>query len=273
MRVCGSGEPFSWFRRFFIRFRSDKKENAPPVANRKRVMSAMKTVETRLYLIRHGQAVVNVSGVLGGPKGDTGLTALGRAQAERLRERLAASAIRADVLLASSLPRARETAEIIAPGLGLPVQLDDDLHEIRVGADADGLSRDEYVRRFGWMDVARYPHTPIDPGGESWARFLLRVAETLDRIEREHAGKSVVVVCHGGVIEASFVHFFGMSHHAVPPARFHTSNTSLTLWTHARREENLHWRLDFYNDAHHLDGMDAATVTPLAIPIAAPDRA
>ena len=75
--------------------------------------------ETHLYLVRHGQAHVNVSQVMGGPRGDTGLTALGIRQAQRLRDRLQNDReIHADVLLASTLPRARETAEIIAPGTG-----------------------------------------------------------------------------------------------------------------------------------------------------------
>ncbi|MBC8140502.1 MAG: histidine phosphatase family protein [Armatimonadetes bacterium] len=213
--------------------------------------------ETRLLLVRHGQAHVNVSQVLGGMRGDTGLTALGRLQATRLRDRLATGEFQVDVLLESSLPRARETAEIIAPALSLPPQLDDDLHEIRVGDDGDGLTLEEYKRRFGWVDIAQNPHTRIDPGGESWARFMLRVGETLTRIAREHRGKTVVVVCHGGVIDGSLVHFFGMNPAAVPPARLHTINTSLTCWTHTRHNDRWIWRLDFYNDAHHLTGLDS----------------
>jgi len=189
---------------------------------------------TRLLLVRHGQAHVNVSHVLGGMRGDTGLTALGRAQAERLRDRFATGEFQADVLLASSLPRARETATIIAPALSLPLQLDDDLHEIRVGDDGDGLPLEEYKRRFGWVDIAANPHTPIDPGGESWARFMLRIGETLTRIAREHHGKTAVIVCHGGVIDGSMVHFFGMNPAAVPPARLNTINTSLSHHTSTR---------------------------------------
>ncbi len=57
---------------------------------------------TNLYLIRHGEAHVNVNpgGPIGGMKGDAGLTDLGRKQAERLRDRLAASGeIQADVFI------------------------------------------------------------------------------------------------------------------------------------------------------------------------------
>src|SRR5262245_26197494 len=63
--------------------------------------------ETRIVLIRHGEARAGVSGIIGGPKGDTGLTDLGRSQAELLRDRLARTGeLQPDVLLASVLPRA-----------------------------------------------------------------------------------------------------------------------------------------------------------------------
>src|SRR4051794_29958771 len=95
---------------------------------------------TDLYIIRHGEGDYQVRKIVPGPKGDKGLSDLGRQQARRLHDRLAAtSEIKADVLIASSLPRARETAEIIAPALGLPVLLDDDLQELRPG-ETDGLT-------------------------------------------------------------------------------------------------------------------------------------
>jgi len=81
---------------------------------------------THLYLIRHAEAVSNVEPIIAGMRGDTGLTAHGVAQAERLRDRLAAGEIAADVLIASTLPRAQQTAEIIAPALGLPIIWDDE---------------------------------------------------------------------------------------------------------------------------------------------------
>ena len=67
--------------------------------------------ETLIYLIRHAQSRANVEPVVGGMKGDLGLTALGREQAERLSARLQTEGIAADVLYSSTLPRARETAD------------------------------------------------------------------------------------------------------------------------------------------------------------------
>ncbi|MCA1667135.1 MAG: histidine phosphatase family protein, partial [Thermomicrobia bacterium] len=130
---------------------------------------------THLYLIRHGEAVANVEPIMGGMRGDTGLTPLGVQQAEALRDRLAESGeIAADVLIASTLPRAQQTAEIIAPALGLPIVGEDDVQEMRVG-EADALRLDEFARRYGVPDFARDPYRPLATGGESWAQFLLRV--------------------------------------------------------------------------------------------------
>lgn len=224
---------------------------------------------THLFLIRHGQAVSNVEPIIAGMKGDAGLTPLGVQQAERLRDRLRASGeIKPDVFLASSLPRARQTAEIIAPALGLSPNLDDELHELRPGDAGDGLSLDEYKRRFGWVSLEDEPERLIDPGGESWATFTARVSRALSRITTEHAGKTIIAVCHGGVIDVSFLHFFQMPLGRVPPAGFFTHNTSITHWEFDGRAKRDHWRLVKYNDDAHLAGMeqgawlDWATIKP-----------
>src|SRR6266851_5457719 len=82
---------------------------------------------SHLYIIRHGQAISAVERTMG----DRGLSPLGIRQAERLRDRLGATGeIAADVLIASTMHRAKETAEIIAPALGLPIEWDDDVQEL-----------------------------------------------------------------------------------------------------------------------------------------------
>lgn len=208
---------------------------------------------TNLYLIRHGEAVSNVEPIVGGMRGDSGLTPLGMSQAERLRDRLAATReIAADVLIASTLPRARQTAEIIAPALGLPIVWDNDVQEMRPG-DADGMNVDEYRATFGEPDFARDPFRPLAPGGEGWSQFMLRVGAALHRITTDHAGKTIVIVCHGGIVDGSFVYFFGLSSLARPPVAFLTHNTAITHWARPTRNgAPRRWRLVAYNDDSHL---------------------
>jgi 2,3-bisphosphoglycerate-dependent phosphoglycerate mutase len=209
--------------------------------------------ETHLHLIRHAQAVVNVTGTIGGPEGDTGLTDLGITQAEKLRNRLAQEQLVADVLLASTLPRAKQTAEIIAPAFGLPILFDEELEELRSGPEADGMLLNDYIARFGWIDIRTHPFHPVNAGGESLAMFHLRVCATLDKICREHAGKTIVCVTHGGVVDTSFVHFFGLGLHQMPHVQLHTHNASLTHWAHLTHDDQPpFWRLESFNDRHHL---------------------
>jgi probable phosphoglycerate mutase len=211
---------------------------------------------THLYLIRHGEAWANVQPVVAGMRGDRGLTPRGIAQAERLRDRLARGELKADVLISSTLPRARQTAEIVRPALGLPIIFDDEVQELRVG-EADGMSNQEAWSTFGLPDFVNAPLRPIAPGGESWATFTLRVAHALHRITSEHAGKTIVVICHGGVIDSSFIYFFHMPGMVVPPADFHTRNTSITHWERVNRGGRNLWRLNGYNDIAHLHDIGA----------------
>jgi len=219
---------------------------------------------TNLYLIRHGEAVANVTHVVGGMQGDTGLTPLGVAQAERLRDRLAHTGeIVADVLVASSLPRARQTAEILAPALALAVSLDDDLQEIRPG-EADGLPMGEAMVRYAVPDFEREPERPLSPGGECFQDLALRVGRALDRIARAHAGRTIVIVTHGGVIDCAFIHFFGLAP-THPPAQLSTNHTSITHWQHRPRwNDTPAWHLIAYNDSIHLRDLDRTVRIPWA---------
>ena len=148
---------------------------------------------THLYFIRHGQAHSNVDPTgtpIAGVKGDLGLTAHGRLQAERLRDRLLVTGeIQPDALLASTMPRARQTAEIVAPAFNLPLIFDEELHERRPG-EADGMPYAEALARYGDSDVREEPFRAFSPGGESWADLTLRVGRMLDRVTREYANQT-----------------------------------------------------------------------------------
>lgn len=224
---------------------------------------------TDLYLIRHGESVPNVEPIIGGMRGDAGLTARGREQAALLEERLARDAWRADVLYASTLPRALETAEYVSRALGLPVVRDDELHELRPG-EADGLSLDEWRARYGGFDG---PMSGIDafrlfsPGGESWATFLLRVGAALTRLVARHPGERVAAVCHGGVLEAAFYLAFGLGPTG-NRVRFAPRNTSITHWRYAPTGDGreAHWTLITFNDAAHLRAHAVSDASREAVP-------
>lgn len=203
----------------------------------------------RLVLVRHGDAHAGFHGVIGGPLGCQGLTDLGRAQAEALRDHLAGGRLPADVLLASTLPRAVETATIIAPGLGLEIRRQErDLCEVHTG-EADGLTWVEYADRYGSFDMEAEPDRLFAPEGDSWNSFHERVARLLDRLAEEHPDETVVAVCHAGVIMASMRVLLGIPHPGTG-ARLKPTNTGLTEWEHDPALDR--WTLHRFNDTAHL---------------------
>jgi 2,3-bisphosphoglycerate-dependent phosphoglycerate mutase len=214
---------------------------------------------TQLYLIRHGEALGAVQKIIG----DTPLSPLGILQAERLRDRLAVTGeIAADVLIASTFARARQTAEVIAPALGLPIKLDDEVQELRNG-DSDGMRLEEYRSTYGSVNFRETPFRPVAPNGENWGQFALRAATALDRILREHEGKTILIVCHGGIIGVSFLYFLGIDTLHYPQAGFDPVNTSITHWArYSISGRPTRWRLVHFNDDMHLRDIDA----PVRIP-------
>ena len=210
---------------------------------------------TRLVLIRHGESKVTVNRVIGGPRTCSGLSDLGRQQAERLRDRLAETGeITATVLYASAFPRATETAEIIAPALGVPVLEESGFGEHDPGPECDGLTFNDFVERYGMPDWESDPHAVTFPGGETVAEFHHRVGATLSRVVHEHRGDAIVVACHGGVIDAAFRGLLRLPSHGA--FELQTTNTSLTEFVTTRRGR---WRLVRYNDAAHLAGLASET--------------
>jgi 2,3-bisphosphoglycerate-dependent phosphoglycerate mutase len=220
----------------------------------------MATITTNLYLIRHGEAYSNVEAVIGGIKGDRGLTERGVEQAEALARRLATGEITGDVLYASTLPRARMTAEHVAGALGLPIEWDDELHELRPG-EADGMRVEDARATFeGFARFLHEPYTPIAPGGESWGSFQARTSAALERLILRHQGQSIVVVAHGGTIEVSFLYLLGLGPQGRQRAAFHCQNTAITHWRHvATVGGRAEWHMVAHNDHRHLLETDVET--------------
>ncbi|MBO0729827.1 MAG: histidine phosphatase family protein [Acidimicrobiaceae bacterium] len=204
----------------------------------------------RLILVRHADAYASFEGLIGGHRGCRGLTPLGRRQAAALRGYLLDSGrVHADVLLASVLPRAVETAEIIAPGLGLrTVRQECDLCEVHTG-EADGLAWTEYATRYGSFDMEAEPERAFAPGGESWTTFHERVQRMLARTAEEFTDQTVVAVCHAGVITASIHVLFGIPHPGTG-VRTRPTNTGLTEWQYEQALDR--WTLHSFNERAHV---------------------
>jgi probable phosphoglycerate mutase len=208
---------------------------------------------TDLYIIRHGEAYSNIPPyTMGGEKSCQGLTERGFAQAEALARRLATGEIPIDVLYASTLPRARQTAELAAEALGVPIQWERDLHELRPG-ECDGMTyeeaRQQYPNVINFFDRL---YQPLSPGGESWADFTLRGSLMFEQIVRANPGKKIAVVAHGGIVEVSFLYFLGLGPQTRMRNAFHIRNTAITHWRQVPMHERVEWQLMTHNDHVHL---------------------
>jgi len=206
--------------------------------------------------VRHGESKTTVAKVIGGHRTCSGLSELGRQQAERLRDRWSTTAeLEAHALIASHYARARETAEIVAPTLGgLEIVEDDGFGEHDPGPDCDGMSYDEYIERYGVGWWQGDPFATSFPGGETIAAFQFRIGQAIRRTLDAYTDQTVVVVCHGGVIDAALR--LALKSPATGAFEIQTFNTSITEIQLVK--DNL-WRLIRYNDTGHLLGLPPHT--------------
>ncbi|MDQ1316283.1 MAG: 2,3-bisphosphoglycerate-dependent phosphoglycerate mutase [Pseudomonadota bacterium] len=156
-------------------------------------------VITRLCIVRHGETDWNAGRRIQGQI-DVPLSAVGHAQARATGNALGDEGFAA--LYSSDLIRARQTAEALAHLAHRPLQLHAGLRERHYGA-FQGLTYAEAETRHP-ADYARHKARDVrfaPAGGESLLGFSARLADTFDEILRRHAGTSVAVFTHGGVLD------------------------------------------------------------------------
>lgn len=211
-------------------------------------------MQTRIVLVRHGEAFVNLPH--DGPVVlDTeGLTPLGRAQAQALHDRLAHhQELAPDALVSSTFPRAWQTAQIVAPAFGIEVQADPELQEWRIGEDTSDLTGAEIDAAWNRVAAGHGLFERVTPETESYADFALRVGNALDALARRERGRTVVVFTHGGVIDLAMSGWGRGAWLEPPVSTFRTRHTALTEWVghHADESAPPSWELRRYNDDHH----------------------
>lgn len=214
---------------------------------------------TRLLVVRHGESNVTVNRQIGGPLTCSGLSDLGRQQAKRLRDRAAVGELPSiDEIWASTMPRAKETAQILNEALDLELQIEQDFEEFRPGV-VDGMLFDDYIEKFGMIDQLGEPYKEISEGGESRVTFFARVGRAFDDLVAARPGKTLLVVCHGGVIDVLFRRLLGI--HSEAAFQLWTTNTSVTEFVTTSHGPPRLWRLGRYNDSSHLHGLPADTAS------------
>ena len=160
---------------------------------------------TVFHLLRHGEPAI--FGRLNGRLPGVGLSEKGRAEAATQAGRLAGEKIEA--IYSSPLQRTRETAEIVAERLGLPIRYREDVIEIDYG-EWTGLTFDQIRQDERWQMWSRSRSIAAVPGGEGWRQVQERVVGALFDLRQTHPEGSVVVVGHGDVIRAALLFALGM---------------------------------------------------------------
>ncbi len=153
---------------------------------------------TRLILIRHAEVEARYQGVFVGRE-EAALSPRGHTQAEGLAAYLRPRPVEA--VYASPMRRVQETLAPWRPHLARPPVILPDLREVDMG-EWSGLSAEEVQARYGWS-ASRWLEAlerGAIPGAETGQAFRDRVAPCLSQVCRDHAGQTVAVVCHGGVI-------------------------------------------------------------------------
>ncbi|GAA1845096.1 histidine phosphatase family protein [Microbacterium koreense] len=161
---------------------------------------------TTLILVRHGETEWNrarrIQGRTDIPLNDDGRDQA-RATARRLADEIAPGPV---VVISSDLSRAKETAEIIADGLGVGLlRTSPDLRERSYG-EAEGIETSEFARRWGDWYSAEVPGA--EPRSELRRRALRALRHAVRDARRATApnAPTVIVVAHGALIREVMLH-------------------------------------------------------------------
>lgn len=165
-----------------------------------------------VLLVRHGRSTANVAGILSGRAAGVDLDDVGRGQAARAAERIAAVPLVA--LVSSPLARCRQTARFIAEQHTLATQVDPGITECDYG-QWQGRPLRELAKEPLWSTVQTQPSAVTFPGGESLAAMQDRSVAAIRRhdaaLEAEHgAGTVWVAVTHGDIIKSVLADALGM---------------------------------------------------------------
>ena len=162
-------------------------------------------MKTTIYLIRHGLTAANKDAIFAGRTQEP-LHPEGAAQLEEVGKQLAGCGI--GKIFCGPLARTRESAGIVGELLGVSIDADEALTEIRI-PHWDGLTKTAIRARFG----SEYPTWLDDPAG-----FLLPGCETIVEVQgravafveslfREHPGQNLLVVSHLIVVRAVLLQY------------------------------------------------------------------
>ena len=204
---------------------------------------------TRVLAIRHGETDWNVATRIQGHT-DIALNERGRQQAARLAQALAGEALHA--VYTSDLQRARDTAAALAQACGAPLREDTGLRERHFG-HFEGATFEEIAQRWP-EDALRWRQRDPDfgpTGGEALQAFFDRSVAAAHRLAAAHAGQTIALVAHGGVLDCLYRAATRLELQAPRTWQVGNATVNRLLWTPEG------FTLVGWNDTTHLEVQDA----------------
>ena len=211
----------------------------------------------KIYFVRHGESESNAGDILLGPT--TGLTPKGREQAAFVAERL--KKIPIDIILSSTLTRAKQTAEIVNDELSKPIQFSDLLIEKKTPSEKIGKPKDDPER----LKIDEVINKNFNVTGwhysdeENVEDLMERGFKALAFIKKQKA-ENILVVTHGLFMRMIIARItMGETLTSKEFWRFmitfETENTGITV---CEREDVIpgirdnEWKISSWNDSAHL---------------------
>ena len=204
---------------------------------------------TQFCLVRHGETDWNVERRLQGHT-DISLNERGLKQANQMAKALQAIELQFDVLYTSDLKRAAQTAQAIEKVFGVSAITHEALRERNLGA-LQGLTTKEApdLEPVLWnTHLSRSLHEDLR-GGESIVQFANRIKDALEQIRSEHAGKTILLVSHGGALDMMYRI---ASNQALDAEKVvSVPNASLSWISH----DGQSWKVNNWANTSHLEGL------------------
>jgi broad specificity phosphatase PhoE len=195
----------------------------------------------RLVLWRHGETDYNAAGRMQGHL-DSALTSVGWNQARFAVPALARFS--PDLVIASDLRRATDTATVLTDAIGVPLRIDKRLRETHLG-EWQGLTGPQVDERSPgdrdrWRTDARW----APPGGESRVDVAERAHEVVADLLRPEVdpGETVLLAAHGGLIIALTARLLSLPIDIWPTL----GGIANCHWVELGRRDGV-WRLHAYN--------------------------
>lgn len=188
------------------------------------------TKETTIYLIRHGQTEYNRMGLLQGRGIDAPLDDVGLEQSHAVARYLKREGV--DLIVSSSLERARNTASIIARECSLRVAgCFEDLDEMHFGT-AEGRDFNEVSDELQSL-YNRWQNGDLNLAfemGESPRQVLDRANQRLMQVIRENQGNRIVFVIHGRLIRIVLADWLGIGLHRMHEIQHANTSVNKLVW-------------------------------------------